>query len=590
MNKLKLTLVLSALIGCKAYALPSDALNALNSSKADAVYFGGDILTMVGEQPSYAEALAVKDGKIAFVGSLKEAQNLVGEQTKKISLDGKTLMPGFIDAHGHMVYFGKNLLDADLFGVKSVAILQEKMKKHLEQVPDDAWVVGFGYSAREMEEGRHPTAAELDAISPSRPIMIVDKSGHHGAINTVMMKLLHLDASTQDPQGGKFERKEDGKELLGHLEETALNLVRAQRPAFTEDLSEKALKKAADVWASYGQTTAMEAGLGLGNDDIDIVKVGIERKALPIDLVLYAKESHTDQAINAAYSIASEYNEHPEHTLEKTRLLRPDLDKRYINHIRLAGIKLWLDGSLDTAWMSESYAHPPAGQDTGYKSYQQITNKVVDDFFDKYWATDMQINMHMNGDAAADQALTAIDKAIKKYGYKDHRPVFIHATYLRKDQIDHMKRVGAIPSFLSVGLVDGGLAAEHLWGKERAEEAMATQSFLDKGMKFTLSHDAPVTPSPAVLPLVWAAVNRQMSNGVVIGPEQRISAYDALKAVTSMAAYQIKEEKSKGTLEKEKLADFVILSENPIKVEKDHIKDIQVLETIKEGRQVYQKK
>lgn len=558
-------------------------------SETSTIYFGGDILTMEGEKPNYVEAIAVKDGKISALGSLKKVKSLVGESAQTIDLKGKSLLPGFIDAHGHMVYFGKNLLDADLFGAKNIPSLVETMKQQAKDVPDGAWIVGFGYGIRVLSEGRHPTAQELDAISMDKPVLIVDKSGHHGAMNTALMKLLKLDETTKDPEGGRFSRQEDGKKLLGHLEEAALNLVRAQRPALTPDLAVKALTKAAHVWASYGQTTAMEAGLGLGNDDVDVVKYGIDSKALPIDLVLYAKESYTDRTINEAYSVASEYNTHPEGTAQKVRALRPDLDKRYINRVRLGGIKFWLDGSLETAWMTKPYANPPAGQTKDYKAYQQVSNTVLDEFFDRFWTSNMQINMHMNGDAAADQALSAINKAVKKYGYKDHRPIFTHASYLRDDQIEQMKKAGAVPSFLSVGLVSGAQAAEHFWGKERSDHAMAANSFLKKGMPFTFSHDAPVTPTPAVLPLVWAGVNRTAEDGKMFGPAERISAYDGLRAVTYMAAYQIKEEKTKGSLKEGKLADFVILDKNPLKVEPQAIKDIVVLETIKEGAVVYQK-
>ena len=192
---------------------------------------------------------------------------------------------------------------------------------------------------------------------------------------------------------------------------------------------------AAELWASFGQTTAMECGLGLGDDDIDIVRNAIDKNLLKIDLYVCAKDSAADQVLAAARQVAADYAASPD--AEATRppgrtcwrnrasaapgdgaakLLeaRPDLDKRYINRVRLGGIKFWLDGSIDTAWFTEPYANNPPGKTGAFSGYQQIPDEVLDAAFDKYWTSNIQINMHMNGDAAADQALRAIEKAVEE--------------------------------------------------------------------------------------------------------------------------------------------------------------------------------
>jgi predicted amidohydrolase YtcJ len=255
--------------------------------------------------------------------------------------------------------------------------------------------------------------------------------------------------------------------------------------------------------------------------------------------------------------------------------------------VRLGGIKYWLDGSPDTCWMSEPFTVNPPGKTGQFKGYQQIPNEALDATFDKYWTTNMQINMHMLGDAAADQALQAIEKAKKKYGMRDHRPVLIHAAVLRPDQLARIKAVGAIPSFLTTTLPKGGDSIAVLWGPQRTAFANPANTFEKRGMPFTFSHDAPITPIPSVLALVDAGVNRISASGKVLGPDERVTPYVGLRAVTAMAAYQIKEEKSKGTLEAGKLADLVVLEKNPLKVDPTSIKNIQVLETIKEGTTVY---
>ncbi len=596
----------SALLG---FLLSPAALAADAVTSPEAIYFGGDILTMAGKDPSYVEAIAVDDGRIAFAGGKEAALQMKDDSTRLIDLQGHTLLPGFIDTHGHMIYFGKNLIDADLFGTADIAELIDRMKAQAEKTPPGDWIVGFGYKARALKEGRTPTIEELDQVSADRPVMIVDTSGHLGAGNSALFKLTGVSASTPDPEGGNFTRKPGGSELAGPMEETALNMVRKQRPPFTGASADRVVTGAVDLWASYGQTTAMECGLGLGDDDADVVKNAIDKALLKIDLYVCAKDSVADTVIETARAVRSEYasaavdgddaaarqdliaaqGTSPGNPAPKLLAARPDLDKRYINRVRLGGIKFWLDGSLDTAWFTSPYTNNPPGKTGRYSGFQQIPDEVLDAAFDRYWTSGIQINMHMNGDAAVDQALRAIEKAVKTHGMRDHRPVFVHATYMRADQIAKMQDYGAVPSYLTSGLVSGGAGALFMWGGERGNKAIAAHTLEQKGLPFTFSHDAPVSPQPWILELVDAGVNRETPQGVVIGERERLSPYVALKAVTAYAAYQIKEEKTKGTLEEGKLADFVILEKNPLKVDPKTIKDIKVLETIKEGETVFKR-
>ena len=306
------------------------ALACLTRAHADTIYTGGDILTMRGPEPETAEALVVKDGKILFVGPVVEAKTLAGPAASTVDLQGKTLLPGFIDTHGHFVYFGKNLVDADLFGCTDVADLLARMKKQVERTPPGAWIVGFGYQPRQMKENRTPTIEELDGVAADRPVMIVDSSGHLGAGNSKVFEVAGITADTPNPTGGSFARKADGTSLAGPMEETALNAVRSKRPPFTGELADAVITGAAKLWASYGQTTAMEAGLGLGSDDIQVVVNAIDKSLLPIDLYIAAKDSTVDDTLTAAYGVASAYNPTADGTLEKLRAARADLDRRYV--------------------------------------------------------------------------------------------------------------------------------------------------------------------------------------------------------------------------------------------------------------------
>jgi len=179
---------LTVLTGCATKAPTAPDLARTTAASATYYYTGGDILTMVGETPRYAEALLVKDGRIAAVGSLAQVQQAAGPGATRIELAGSTLMPGFIDAHGHLVYATHTMLDADLAGVKDIPELLARMKAHAAEVPEGDRIVGMGYRAEQMTEKRHPTAAELDTVSATRPIGVSDGSGHHGVMNTALIR------------------------------------------------------------------------------------------------------------------------------------------------------------------------------------------------------------------------------------------------------------------------------------------------------------------------------------------------------------------------------------------------------------------
>ena len=561
---------------------------------------------MAGDTPRTVEALGVAGGRIVHSGSLRSAPRSAA--TKVVSLQGRTLLPGFIDTHGHFIYFGKNLVDADLFGAATVEEIVARMKEQAKKVRPGEWIVGFGFNGNTL--ARYPSVAELDAISAEVPVMVVDSSGHAGAFNSAAFRAAGVSAASPDPAGGKFERGPDGRSLAGKAEETALNLVREKRPAFTGATADAVATGASNLWASYGQTTAQDCGIGLGSDDIDLVRNAIDKRLLSLDLYICAKDSNVEAMAGAAAKVVADYGKlNPSGDGDFRRQegivsdaaggsanasgrllqLRPDLDKRYVNRVRLGGIKFWLDGSIPTAWMSQPYALNPPGTEPGFRGYQQVPDAALEGAFARWWRSGVQINMHMNGDAAAEQALRAIEKTVARQGMAEHRPVFIHASYLRPDQIQRMKKVGAVPSFLTTGLIPGGETVVKLWGEERAANAMAAATMARNGIPYTFSHDAPVSPQPWVLALVDAGVNRRTPSGLVIGPDERVTPYQALKAVTAHAAWQIKEERSKGSLEVGKLADLVILERNPLTVDPATIKDIAVLETIKEGRTIFRR-
>ena len=554
------------------------------------VYTGGDILTMQGPAPAYVQALVETAGKITFVGSSADALKAAGANPRRVDLAGRTLLPGFIDAHGHLIYASHTMLDADLSGVKNISELLVRMKAHAATVPAGERIVGMGYRAEQMAEGRHPTAAELDTVSSTRPIGVSDGSGHHGVLNTALMKELKLSAATPDPEGGFFTRKPGSKELAGHAAESAWMAVLATRAPLNPVQTRKGVAKAAALWVENGITTACEMGLGLSADDVEIATRVVNEKLMPIDLVMFAKANAADRIIDAAYHIQKNYQAPNADISQSLLAARPDLDKRYVNRVRLAGFKFWLDGSIDTMFMSQPFTkNPPGVTEKNYRGLRVDPQEQLVAFLDKYWTSGRQIAAHAIGDEANEQFLLAIEGAIKKHGMADARPVFQHAQFLRPDQIKRIKAVGGTPSMTAGGLYVMADYITGLVGPERVNWVGAAASVQKQGINWTINTDWPAGVSASLLFASWNVVNRTTQSGGVFVPNERVSAYDALRSITINGAYQYKEEKTKGSLEVGKLADLVILDRNPLKVAPMAIKDVKVLQTIKEGRTVYQR-
>jgi hypothetical protein len=267
----------------------------------------------------------------------------------------------------------------------------------------------------------------------------------------------------------------------------------------------------------------------------------------------------------------------------------PLLSLTYSNHFRIGGAKLSLDGSPQgkTAWLTKPYLVPPTGKDRNYVGYPAMTDDQANAFVDEAFKNGWQVLAHCNGDAAADQFIQAVRIATEKYGPHDRRPVMIHAQIVREDQLDAMKALGIIPSFFGMHTYYwGDWHRDSVLGPDRADRISPAASALERGMIFTEHHDAPVA-MPSSIMILHSQVNRTTRSGLVLGPEQRVSAIDAIKSITINAAYQHFEDRTKGSLEPGKLADLVILDRNPLSVDPMTIKDIRVIETIKEGETIY---
>ena len=542
---------------------------------ADEIYFNGDIITMEGKSPEYAEAVAVKNGKIVFVGSKAEADKLIGDSTKMNDLKGKTLLPGFIDGHGHAFNSGVQALAANLLPAPDGTgndipaidtLLKEWESKNKGTIGKYGWIMGFGYDDAQLKEGRHPTADDLDKVSDTIPIVIIHQSGHLAVMNHKALEIAGFNADTKDPEGGVIRRKKGSREPDGVLEEMAFFLPMFKIMGNLDTTANQKIALAGiDAYVKFGYTTLQE-GRATKEACDTWMSLGKQGK-LKVDIACY-----TDIQGNIPY------------------IKSTGVQKDYINHFRVAGVKLSLDGSPQgkTAWLTEPYKVPPQGQPADYAGYPAIPGQTnVNAFVDTAFANNWQIITHCNGDAALDAYIVAVRNATSLYGNNDRRSVVIHAQTARFDQLDSMKVLGMMPSFFGMHTYYwGDWHMNETLGKERAFRISPAATALKKGMIFTEHHDAPVA-LPSSIMILYSVVNRLSRTGVVIGPDERISVYDGLRSLTSWAAYQYFEENSKGTLKAGKLADMVILSENPLKIDPVKIKDINVLETIKEGNTVF---
>ena len=536
------------------------------------VYFGGDIITMAGDTPVYAEALVINDGKIVFVGAADKAMKAAGKGHQMIDLNGKTLLPGLIDGHAHFASFAAQAIGAQILPSpdakaddipKLIEILKEWNTPENKSLT--GWIFGMGFDDSVLKEKRFPTKEDLDKVSTETPIMIIHISGHFATLNSKGLELLDITANTKNPEGGIIRRMPNSMEPNGVLEELAAIplYAKALTPASEEALM-KFMTAGQEMALSYGYTTAQD---GRTMEQHALLAKFAEKDFWKLDVVSYVDYLFTEPLDSKWYS------------------------KKYHNHYRVGGMKITLDGSPQgrTAWRTIPYLLPPDGADDNYSGYPAIANDAdVTAIYEKAFANNYQILTHANGDAAMDQMIRTMKPLAEKYGNDDRRNVLIHGQYIRDDQLDAFKELNVITSLFPLHTFYWGDWHKEIIGDSLGSRISPVKTALNKGLKITIHTDAPVA-LPNLMRVVWTAVARTSRSGQVIGEYERLTSYEALQAITVWSAYQHFEENEKGTLEKGKLADLVILDNNPLKVEQNAIKDIQVVETIKEGQTVFKK-
>ncbi|AVP56734.1 amidohydrolase [Pulveribacter suum] len=556
--------------GCASPGAPQGA--------ADSIYMGGPILTMNDAQPN-AEAVAVQGGRITAVGSRADVMKLQGPATRVVDLKGKTLLPGFVDPHSHLSVVGLQAVSANMLpspdgNNDSVAQLQENLRRHMQTSPEArelGIVLGFGYDDSQLKEQRHPTREELDAISTTVPVMIIHQSSHFGVLNSVALRQAGISAATPNPQGGVIGRKTGSQEPNGLLEENAFfGAAMRLMPKLTEAQASGWLAKAQALYLQYGYTTVQDGRSSPDNvaQTIRASKAGVFK----IDVVSYPDILELGDG---------------------SMMQSPYYSRDYTQHFRIGGVKMTLDGSPQgkTAWLSQPYYKAPEGKPADYAGYGVLTSDKANELMTQAFSKGWQVIAHANGDAAIDQLIGAVRVAQQRVpAAQDSRPVLIHGQTLRKDQVAQLDTLGIFPSLYPMHTFYwGDWHRDSVLGPQRAENISPTGWVLARGMRFTSHHDAPVA-FPSSIRVLDATVNRTTRTGKVLGAEHRVDPATALKSLTLWAAYQHFEEGRKGSIEKGKLADFVVLSDNPVTMPRQQLSTLQVLETIKEDTSVYRAK
>lgn len=517
------------------------------------LFYNGTIITMEEEN---SNAVLIENGIIKALG--EEALTFLNEAIDKVDLKRKTMLPGFIDSHSHFAAFVSTLGLVNLKECTSFREMVETLKKfELENIEEsNEPIIGFGYDQNFLEEKMHPTKQILDEIS--RPVLVSHVSGHMGVANSKMLELLGIQSETKDPIGGKIGRDQNG--LTGYLEETAFHQCATVLPKNLEQLMGQ-VQKAQQLYFQYGITTAQE-GL-MRETEFQLLKLASDQGKLQLDLIGYVDLKNSAQIVK----------DHPEYV------------RKYQNHFKIGGYKLILDGSPQgrTAWMLKPYEDNPSY--CGYPSYQddELKELIRTSLKDR-----LQLLTHANGDAASEQLIRCFEEVQKKFHFQDlARPVMIHAQFVRENQLRRMKKLGMIASFFVAHTFYWGDIHLQNFGEKRAYKISPVKTAIQEGVCYTFHQDTPVI-LPNMWETIWCAVNRQTKTGITLGKSEQISVLEALRGVTTHAAYQYFEEMKKGSIKVGKQADLIIVDQNPFTISPEKLKEIQVVQTYKNGILVYE--
>ncbi len=540
------------------------------AAPAHRIFINGQVLSMNADNGIF-EAISLRDDVIDQLGTTAEIEALAESGTVVTDLQGRTLLPGFVDAHGHFPGSGMTVVSADLASppvgkVTSIAELQDALRIEMQGKSVGEWVAGGGYDDTLLAEKRHPTREDLDAVSTDHPIYITHVSGHMGVANSATLAEMGINAESRDPVGGVIVRKPGSLEPAGLLEETAHMAIVEKTMDFSLQDGIKMMRFASAEYVAQGVTTAQSGGTdpGLAQGLAMAAKFNLVAPRL----VLFGFFNLIgDQWLSGEFDPAS---------IESEKVAMP-------------AVKIVADGSIQgyTGYLVRPY-HVPFKGDEDYRGYPAVPRDDLIREVERFHKAGIQLAIHGNGDASIDDILDAFEMAQAKYPSEDPRLILIHAQMAREDQLLRMKELGVTPSFFSAHTFYWGDRHRDIFmGPERAARMSPTGSAERIGLRYTVHLDTPVVPMQP-MQLLWSTVNRMTKEGQVLGPEQRVSPMNALRAMTIDAAWQVFQEDRIGSLEAGKLADLVVLSGDPL-TDVENLRDLEVMETLIGGVSVFKR-
>ena len=518
-------------------------------TSADLALTGGKVLTMNSSQPC-AEAVAVKGNRIVKVGTNEEIRQLVGETTKVIQLNGKTVVPGFIDTHIHVADFGRLLNWIDLSDAVSITEMQNRLRTRVETSPKGKWLLGRGLDPTCFAEKRLPTRFDLDSVSPDNPVVFYHQSGQVCVVNSKALESAGVTQLTPVPQGGAADRDEATDELTGVLRDTATNLIWPVIPEPSEDELVEAAGLACEKIVEAGVTSVHWMVLS------------------PIELSIIQKLRAQNRLPLSVYVVV------PVNLLDTIKDFKSTGD----SVLTVGGAVISADGYLaaKTATLFQPYT---GGSESGKLlcAPEEMKTSAAE-----ILKRGLQLVIHAMGDKAVDAALTTIEQTSKKTPLKDVRNRIEQAAVLNQELIRRIKKLGVIVSVQSrvVASEFSVWSATENLGTERARWLYPLKTLLKNGIPVIGGSDCPMEPLSPLLG-IQAAVTREAF------PEEQVTVGEALRMYTVDAAYSSGEEKIKGSVETGKIADLTVLSNDPKKVPPSEIPNIAIEMTIIGGRVLY---
>jgi len=533
------------------------ALAGVASTKPDLILFNGNIHTLDAANPR-AQAVAIAGGRFFAVGSNQEVRGLGGAQTKTVDLGGKTVVPGFIDAHTHPASSGlRHLREVDC-DLRSNAEIQAAIRQRAARTPPGEWILGFKYDDTKTSDGRKLNRADLDAAAPNHPVYIEHRGGHTGCANSLALRRAEITDATPDPPGGQFDRDPAGR-LTGYLRETAAQPIRRlTRAQYSRADRREGVRLISRMMTRTGVTSVHDT---FGTPD-DLRAYQDAHEAAELLLRVYCFISYTDIDRMIAAGV------------------RTGLGNEWV---RVGGMKLVCDGSISerTARLSRAYEGRP--NDFG------IVVMDEDDLYRharKAHEAGWQIGIHANGDVGIEKALNVYERLQREQPRPDPRYRLEHCTLINDALLSRMRRLGAIPTPFSTYVYYHGEKMRE-YGADRLNRMFALRSFLDAGIRATYASDYPPGPFEPMMGL-QSMVTRTDSKGNLWGPAQRITVDEALRVGTLHGAYASFEEKLKGSIEPGKLADLVVLARDPHQEDPARLITIPVERTMVGGRWVFE--